>query len=73
MCVAAEAVSSSGYRSPGALGGGGAVISLDSPSPPAPGSPPALPHVSITPVPPRAERAEPLLPGQYRPGSVGHS
>ncbi|XP_045452487.1 E3 SUMO-protein ligase PIAS3 [Melitaea cinxia] len=32
----AEAVSSSGYRSPG-----GAVISLDSPSPPAPASPPA--------------------------------
>ncbi|XP_045777155.1 E3 SUMO-protein ligase PIAS3 isoform X1 [Maniola jurtina] len=31
----AEAVSSSGYRSPG----GGAVISLDSPSPPAPASP----------------------------------
>ncbi|XP_041984954.1 E3 SUMO-protein ligase PIAS3 isoform X2 [Aricia agestis] len=36
---AAEAVSSSGYRSPGASGG--AVISLDSPSPPAPTTPPA--------------------------------
>ncbi|CAH0590121.1 unnamed protein product [Chrysodeixis includens] len=53
----AEAVSSSGYRSPGALGAGGAVISLDSPSPPAPASPPALPHVSITPVPPRPDPA----------------
>ncbi|KAJ0174000.1 hypothetical protein K1T71_010146 [Dendrolimus kikuchii] len=56
---AVEAVTSSGYRSPGAACGGGAVISLDSPSPPAPTSPPhppyadALPdrpHLSITPV-----------------------
>ncbi|XP_063367096.1 E3 SUMO-protein ligase PIAS2 [Cydia amplana] len=52
-----EAVSSSGYRSPGGAGG---VISLDSPSPPAPASParadplpsadPDPPHLSITPV-----------------------
>ncbi|XP_053614295.1 E3 SUMO-protein ligase PIAS3 isoform X2 [Plodia interpunctella] len=35
----AEAVSSSGYRSPAAGPGSGAVISLDSPSPPAPHSP----------------------------------
>ncbi|XP_026763044.1 E3 SUMO-protein ligase PIAS2 isoform X2 [Galleria mellonella] len=35
-----EAVTSSGYRSPGAGGGAGGVISLDSPSPPAAASPP---------------------------------
>ncbi|XP_046969939.1 E3 SUMO-protein ligase PIAS3 isoform X2 [Vanessa cardui] len=41
----AEAVSSSGYRSPS----GGAVISLDSPSPPAPASPQAAhSHVSVS-------------------------
>ncbi|XP_050550947.1 E3 SUMO-protein ligase PIAS3 isoform X11 [Spodoptera frugiperda] len=59
---AAEAVSSSGYRSPGVAGGACGVISLDSPSPPAPGSPPSSPrdseplperpHLSITPVAP---------------------
>ncbi|XP_072943055.1 E3 SUMO-protein ligase PIAS3 isoform X2 [Epargyreus clarus] len=43
--TAAEAVSSSGYRSPGAAAAGGGVISLDSPSPPAPASPRApYPH-----------------------------
>ncbi|GBP70098.1 hypothetical protein EVAR_50919_1 [Eumeta japonica] len=41
----ADAVSSSGYRSPN---GGGAVISLDSPSPPAPSSPAAAPAPSTT-------------------------
>ncbi|XP_032519632.1 E3 SUMO-protein ligase PIAS3 isoform X1 [Danaus plexippus] len=40
----AEAVTSSGYRSPG----GGAVISLDSPSPPAPASPHTHSHVTHT-------------------------
>ncbi|XP_047030926.1 E3 SUMO-protein ligase PIAS3 isoform X4 [Helicoverpa zea] len=55
---AAEAVSSSGYRSPGVAGAACGVISLDSPSPPAPASPPApepapeRPHLSITPVAP---------------------
>lgn len=67
LCAAAEAVSSSGYRSPGAgcgSAGGGAVISLDSPSPPAPASPPPReplperPHLSITPVAPASSTAQ---------------
>ncbi|XP_030032288.1 E3 SUMO-protein ligase PIAS2 isoform X2 [Manduca sexta] len=56
---AVEAVSSSGYRSPGGAGAGACgaacgVISLDSPSPPAAAPPPDplpdRPHLSITPV-----------------------
>ncbi|CAB3251182.1 unnamed protein product [Arctia plantaginis] len=78
---AAEAVSSSGYRSPGA--GGGAVISLDSPSPPAASPPhaaparpeplPDHPHLSITPVGPATakgtsnEETGEATPGHWAP------
>ncbi|KAH9635826.1 hypothetical protein HF086_002386 [Spodoptera exigua] len=72
---AAEAVSSSGYRSPGVAGGACGVISLDSPSPPAPGSPPSSPrepealperpHLSITPVAPPTSNSSQHHIGKY--------